>query len=286
MREWSAAIAAIEEDLAGDVDVGGLARTALTSEYHFRRIFSSLAGMPVSEYVRRRRLTLAAADLLVGQGVLEVAIRYGYGSAEAFGRAFRAFHGLSPTEARAPGAVLRSQPRLRLTIRIEGSTEMDYRIVTREAFTLVGLKATVPIVYEGRNAAIEEFERGITPELRRRIAEASEEEPRGTFSATVALGPGRGEGDDVEYWRAAAVRTGSVVPEGLDRLDLPAGSWAVFSASGPIPEALQRLWADAATEFFPSQPYRWAPGPELLSVTLEESGTTGAGELWIPVERE
>lgn len=81
---------------------------AMTSEYHFRRMFASLAGIPVSEYIRRRRLTAATAEIIAGQSVLDVAVRYGYESAEAFNRAFKAMHGLTPSQARRPGAVVHS----------------------------------------------------------------------------------------------------------------------------------------------------------------------------------
>ena len=87
----------IEEHLREPIDVGELARTALTSEYHLRRMFSALAGMPLSEYVRRRRLTMAGAEVVVGERtLLDIAVRYGYGSGEAFARAFRAMHGVGP----------------------------------------------------------------------------------------------------------------------------------------------------------------------------------------------
>ena len=113
MEHWNEALRQIEDDLDREIDVTALARVAQTSEYHFRRMFSTLSGLPLSEYVRRRRLTQATAEILDGDaGVLEVAVKYGYGSADAFTRAFKAMQGMTPSEARRPGAVLRSQPRM------------------------------------------------------------------------------------------------------------------------------------------------------------------------------
>src|SRR5689334_5347814 len=107
----------VEERLGEDVDVAAVARSAGSSEYHLRRMFSSLAGMPLSEYVRRRRMTVAAGDVVRGAGdLLGIAVRYGYGSAEAFGRAFQAVHGVSPGRARRDGGPLRTQPRLRFRL--------------------------------------------------------------------------------------------------------------------------------------------------------------------------
>ena len=81
-------------DPAASIDVAALARAAGTTEHHLRRMFSSLAGMPLSDYVRRRRMAAAAADLIAtDDDLLTIAVRHGYGSAEAFGRAFRSVHG-------------------------------------------------------------------------------------------------------------------------------------------------------------------------------------------------
>jgi AraC family transcriptional regulator len=86
----------------------------------------------------------------------------------------------------------------------------------------------------------------------------------------------------VDYWRAAA--TTRPAPEGLDCLEVAAGHWVVFETEGAFPEVLQRLWADAAAEWFPANPYRWAPGPQLLTVDPDPGGATGRGRLWIPIE--
>src|SRR5690625_322824 len=111
------------------LDVARLAREHGTTEYHLRRMFSALAEMPLSEYVRRRRMTLAAADLVRGEAtLLDAAVRYGYGSVEAFGRAFQSVHGVRPAEVRRDGGPLTTQPMLRFRLSVEGSTPMDVKI--------------------------------------------------------------------------------------------------------------------------------------------------------------
>ena len=90
----------VEGHLTDEIDVAGLAMSLGTTEYHLRRMFSSLAGMPLSEYVRRRRMAVAAADVLEAGELLGIAVRYGYGSTEAFGRAFRSVHGVAPGDVR------------------------------------------------------------------------------------------------------------------------------------------------------------------------------------------
>jgi AraC family transcriptional regulator len=274
----------IESHLDGPIEVTELARIALTSEYHLRRLFSALAGMPLSEYVRRRRLTVAGAEVLAGErSLLDVATRYGYGSGEAFARAFRALHGVGPGEARRTGAALRSQPRMSFRLVVEGSSTMRYRIADREEFRVVGKKARVPLVHEGMNPAIAEFIRGIGPETLRRIAALSDQEPAGIVGVSDQLDPSRAEGTELDYYHG--VVTGAEAPEDMDVLPVPAGAWAVFESTGPFPQALQHLWRDVFTQWFPSNPYRSRPGPEILRVDVAEGGATAEAELWIPVER-
>ncbi|MEU2385745.1 AraC family transcriptional regulator [Streptomyces sp. NPDC012461] len=275
----------IEDRLDQQVDVAELARLAATSEYHLRRMFSALAGMPLSEYVRRRRLTVAGAEVLADQeSLLDIAVRYGYGSGEAFARAFRTMHGIGPGEARRTGAALVSQPRLAFRLTVEGSSSMRYRVVDRPDFTVVGLKARVPLVHSGPNQAIIDFVRGIDPHLSERLEKLSDQDPRGIVAVCDDLDPSRAEGTELDYYHG--VVTSAEAPEGTTALPVPAGTWAVFTTSGPAPEAIQELWRDVYTQWFPSNPYRTRPGPEILRTRLSADGTEAEAELWLPVERE
>ncbi|MFJ2030691.1 GyrI-like domain-containing protein [Streptosporangium sp. NPDC087985] len=274
----------IEQHLDQRIEVAELARIAVTSEYHFRRLFSALAGIPLSEYIRRRRLTVAGAQVLAGEKtLLEVAVRYGYSSGEAFARAFRAVHGVGPGEARRTGAALYSQPRMSFRLVIEGSSSMRYRVVEKEEFRLVGKKARVPLVHEGMNPAIVAFVRSIDQETLRRMEELSDQEPQGIVNVSDNLAGSRAEGTELDYYHA--VVTGAVAPEDMDTLTVPAGTWAVFESSGAFPQALQYLWRDVFTQWFPSNPYRSRPGPEISRTRLSQDATEADAELWIPVER-
>ncbi|CAM5732370.1 hypothetical protein SALBM311S_12728 [Streptomyces alboniger] len=274
----------IERHLDQRIEVADLARIAVTSEYHFRRLFSALAGMPLSEYIRRRRLTVAGAEVLAGERtLLEVAVRYGYTSGEAFARAFRAMHGVGPGEARRDGASLQSQPRMSFRLIVEGSSSMRYRIVEKEEFRVVGRKARVPLVHEGMNPAIAAFIRGIGEETLQRIKSLSDQAPEGIVAVSDNLDESRAEGTELDYYHGVVTR--AAVPEDMDSLTVPAGTWAVFENSGPFPQALQYLWRDVFTQWFPSNPYRSRPGPEILRTRLSQDAAQADAELWIPVER-
>ncbi|MFG2949542.1 AraC family transcriptional regulator [Streptomyces adustus] len=275
----------IEDHLDQTVDVDELARIAATSEYHLRRMFSALAGMPLSEYVRRRRLTLAGAEVLAGRDtLLEIAVRYGYGSGESFARAFRAMHGIGPGEARRTGAALDSQSRMAFRLTVEGNSSMRYRVVDKADFTVVGLKARVPLVHSGPNQAIMDFVRGIDPQLLERLEKLSDQEPYGVVAVCDDLDPSRAEGTELDYYQG--VITSAAAPAGSTALSVPAGAWAVFTTSGPAPEAIQELWRDVFTQWFPSNPYRSRPGPEILRIRMSPDRTEADAELWLPVESE
>jgi AraC family transcriptional regulator len=281
----------IEEHLREPIDVGELARIALTSEYHLRRMFSALAGMPLSEYVRRRRLTVAGAEVVAGRRtLLDIAVRYGYGSGEAFARAFRAMHGVGPGEARRDGLALRSQPRMSFRLVVDGRSLMQYRIVTKEQFTVVGRKATVPQINEGVNPHILEMIKAIDPDTMARIASLSDQEPSGVVSVTHPHDEeNHQEGSPLDYYHAVVADPGRVSSEeaaGLDALTLEAGLWAVFTSVGEFPAALQRMWGDVYSEWFPSNPYRHRPGPTLLKVGADPDGGGALAELWVAVEPE
>ncbi|MDA3645509.1 AraC family transcriptional regulator [Saccharopolyspora indica] len=276
----------VEEHLTEEFDVAAAARTLGTTEHHLRRMFSSLAGMPLSEYVRRRRMTVAAADLVRGEDdLLGVAVRHGYGSAEAFGRAFRAVHGVRPGDVRRDGGPLRAQPQLRFRLTVEGSIPMDTRIVDRPAFRLAGHAARVPLIHRGVNPHIQRHIAALPQEEHARLKALGDAEPGGLLQVCDSLDPDGTEGSELTYLHGVAVSRSTPAPGDLDVIEVPAGRWAVFRTSGPHPQALQDAWAATATEWFPSNPWRLRPGPSIVAV-LERAAdfSTATCELWLPVE--
>lgn len=282
MLEMNRVIDRIEELLTDDIDIIALSREALTSEYHLRRMFATLAGISLSEYVRHRRLSVATADLLAGAPVLEVAIKYRYASPEAFTRAFRRFHGLNPSDVRRSNARLRSQPRLRFQLIVTGVTNMDYRIVEKPSFYLTGFRTQVPLVHTGPNEAIINFEKSLDPADKAALMELNNTAPAGQLSISTEIEDPTTEGTKLEYWHAVAT-TQSTDNHRFEQIPVPAGTWVVFETTGPYPEAMQQMWADAATEWFPANPYHWAPGPQLLHVEYSQDYATAQAELWLPI---
>jgi AraC family transcriptional regulator len=276
----------VEGHLTDDLDVGSVASGLGTTEYHLRRMFSSLAGMPLSEYVRRRRMTVAAADVLGDGDLLGIAVRYGYGSTEAFGRAFRSVHGVAPGVVRRNGGPLRTQPQIRFRLTVEGNITMDARIVDRPDFRLIGHATRVPLIHEGVNPHIQAHIASFPAAEHMRLKELSNTEPAGLLQVSADVDVDHAEGSGLTYLHGVAATDDTPVPDDLDAIEVHGGTWAVFRTEGDHPAALQSAWAATATEWFPSNPWRLRPGPSIVAILdRAEDFSTATTELWLPVER-
>ena len=159
MNTWEGiqtAIRYIEDNLTEELDIADIAARANISAFHFQRIFSVLCGFTVGEYIRSRRLTLAAQELsATGIKVIDAAVKYGYDSPDSFARAFTRFHSISPSSAKEKGARLRSFAPLKIIPTLEGGTMTEYRIVEKAAFTVIGKKRRFSM--EGSYSEIPKF---------------------------------------------------------------------------------------------------------------------------------
>ena len=131
----------IENNLDNDIDLNEIAKIACQSVSNFQRMFSIIADIPLSVYIRRRRLTLAALELQnTNIKIIDLALKYGYDSPEAFTRAFNVIHGVAPSLAREKGIRLKAYPRIYFLLTVKGVIAMDYRLEKREAFKVYGLE--------------------------------------------------------------------------------------------------------------------------------------------------
>jgi len=283
LEKMNAALRYIEENLTNELDYREIARLACCSEYHFKRMFSFLAGVTLSEYIRRRRLTLAAFELKERNiKVIDIAIKYGYNSPDSFTRAFQSLHGVTPTEARSNGHLLKAYPKMTFQLAIQGGIEMNYRIEDKAAFRIIGIKKKVSLIYQGVNPEIAEMWQSLNMETINQLKQLSNVEPRGLLSASTNFSEGRQDKGTLDHYIGAA--TTKDCPPNLTALEVPALTWAVFLAVGPFPNTLQDTWGRIYSEWFPSSNYEQAEGPEMLwNEHKDVTSPTFKSEIWIPV---
>lgn len=284
LKSMNDAMRYIEDNLTNEIDFKVVARIANCSEYHFTRMFSFLAGITLSEYIRRRRLSLAAFELTNSNlKIIDIAIKYGYNSPDSFTRAFQNFHGVTPSEARNNGQQLKAFPPMTFQLSIKGGNEMNYRIEEKVGFNIVGIMKRVPIIFEGENPEITAMWKSLTMEKIGQLKKLSNVEPVGIIQVSTNFSEGRMEekGDLDQY---IGVATTQECPENFSKLEVPALTWAIFESTGPFPTTLQETWGRIYSEWFPSSNYQVAEGPEILSIkTKDLTSPAVTSEIWIPV---
>jgi AraC family transcriptional regulator len=134
--EWierlNKAINYIEDNLCNEINYDKAAEIACCSTYHFQRMFSYIAGIPLSLYIRRRRMTLAALELQDDDTkIIDIALKYGYESPTSFNRAFKSIHGILPSLAKINGVSLKAYHQISFRLSIKGDEQMNYRLNKR-----------------------------------------------------------------------------------------------------------------------------------------------------------
>ena len=277
LENWNKALDELERSLNGEIRLEELGRLAGCSPYHFQRMFSYLAGVPLKEYVRRRRMTRAAADLRAGEKVLEVALRYGYDSPTAFNRAFQGIHGVAPSLAKQDGVKLKAFPRIRFKFVLKGDVEMEYQIVRKDAFRIVGFRTPLTMDVEESFQAVPRFWGEVGPRIGELIPLMSPEMP-----GVLGVSTCHHEAENSYY---IAVASNAPVPEGLSEWTVPAATWAVFTGQGQAPMAIQELQKRIVSEWLPDSGYEWAQAPDVEVYLNGPDAAEAQFQVWLPVQR-
>ena len=277
LKHWNKALDYLEENLDGEISLEELGRLAGCSPYHFQRMFSYLAGVPLKEYIRRRRMTRAAADLRAGDKVLDVALRYGYDSPTAFNRAFQAVHGLAPSLAKQDGVKLKAFPRIRFKFVLKGDTEMEYQIVSRGEFRIVGFRTPLAIDAEESFQMVPRFWAEVGQRVGALIPLIDPEIPG-------VLGVSTCHRDEENYYYIA-VASNAPAPEGTHAWTVPAATWAVFSGTGQQPTAIQELQKRIVSEWLPDSGYEWAQAPDVEVYQSEPGAEEQRFQVWLPIQK-
>ena len=273
IERLNASIGYIEEHLTEDVDFDAVAKVALCSSYHFQRMFSYMAEMTISEYIRKRRMSRAAVDLLNGEKVIDVALKYGYDSPTAFNRAFRSVHNVPPSMLKK-GTSVKSFTPIRFSISIKGAEEMDFKLVKKDAFRVVGVTENIYRDMEKNFAIVPAMWEKATKEgLTGKLCALMNSQPQAILGMSLCGG---------EQWKyAIAVASTAPADDSLEEFSVPAATWAVFCGEGTN-ISIQQLEKRVLTEWFPTSGYEYGEAPE-IEVYYSADPDNAKFELWIPV---
>jgi len=276
-----------EAHLADTVDYEAAAREAASSAFHFQRMFTMLCGFTLGDYIRMRRLSLAAEDLLrTGDKVIDIAYRYGYDTPESFSRAFTRFHGVTPTGARRGGSV-KSFSRLSVKLILSGGNSMDYRIEKKDAFKLICKKKQVTKPQgDTATADISAFWNEVSADgTMEKICQYGRFDNYhgvlGVCFSDEMADSGFPYGIGAE-WNGMPV-TGAE----LDTVEIPAYTYAVFTCRGRMPDAFKDTYKRICTEFFPQSNYEYGQGVELeVYPSADTQSPDFTCEIWIAVKEK
>ncbi len=286
LKQFNLAMQYIEAHLAEDIDFDMVVRLACCSEYHFRRMFASLAGLSLSDYIRRRRLSQALLELHHHNvRIVDIAVKYRYGSADAFSRAFQALHGITPSEARTTDVALKAFPPMTFQLTVRGGAPMEYRIVEKPTFSIIGIHDRIPLLYEGMNMEVVRMWESLSAEDIEALDALSDIEPYGLLDAVLLpCVEQQHEGTLIDYYIGVA----STKPSSSQWRVLPvaASKWGVFLVRGAFPQSLNEVWERVYSEWMPTVGYQVNEGPHLVWTEYEDMDAADfACELWIPITK-
>ena len=277
IKQLNETIMYIEHHLLDEIDYEKLGRIAGCSSFHYQRMFAYMAGVPLAEYIRRRRMTLAAVDIQNGEKIIDVALKYGYASPTSFNRAFQGVHGIAPSLAKESGASLKSFSPISFKITIKGAEEMNYKIEKKEAFRIVGI--SIPLskdIEENFNEVPEMWGKAAADGTVEKLAELMSGQPVGLLGVSVC-----NDQDDWRYYIAVAT---DVEADGFEEHTIPAATWAIFSGEGTN-LSIQDLERQIFTEWLPTSGYEYGNAGD-IEVYISPDPQNAKYEVWMPVVKK
>lgn len=282
LKKLSAAIDYIENNLDGDISYDEAAKIACCSTFYFQRIFSYVAGVSLSEYIRRRRMTQAAFDLQrTGAKVIDIALKYGYSSPTSFNRAFRNVHNIPPAAARITGNTFNAYPAIHFSVQVTGENAMTYRITQKHSMRMVGVRIPLAKDMEENYRIIPEFWKSVLKNnLFSKICSLANQYPKGVSGVSVCENH-----RNIFYY--IAVATNKPVPPDMFEFEIPAATWAVFENIGYFKENVQNIFKKFYTEWLPFSGYEYAGLPDIEVYPIcKETPVSGHSEVWIAIKKD
>lgn len=279
--EWierlNSAVEYMEAHLLEKIDYEKVAEIANCPVYHFQRMFFYMTNISVSEYIRRRIMSLAAVDLQdAGAKVIDIALKYGYDSPTAFNRAFQSIHGIAPSVAKKENANLKSYPAIKFSASVQGMEEMNFRIETKEAFRIVGKSCPLSKVLEENFARIpHEWDTALEKGTLTELYGIMNDKPEGLLGVSV---------HNEKEWKYYIAVSSTEDSDNFEQYHIPVATWAVFSGRGTN-VSLQELERRVITEWLPTSGYEYAEIPD-IEVYIKADPKDAIYEYWLPVVKK
>lgn len=282
LENFSKAIEYIESNLDKEISYDEIAKYTCCSTYYFQRIFAYIAGISVSEYIRRRRMTQAGFDLQrTNLKVLDIALKYGYNSPTSFNRAFQSVHGIPPIAAKENGSKLNSYPAMSFSIKVKGGNAMSYYIEEKESMRIVGIRTHLTEDMEENQKNIPLFWDGlITTQSFKTLIDMNKQKLDGILGVSVFENP-----QNIFYY--IAIASDDPVPTGMYEYQIPASTWVVFENDGKFKEKIQEIFKRFYTEWLPFSGYEYAGLPDIEVYPISTNKPKqGHSEVWIAIRKK
>lgn len=281
LNKLSLAIDYIESNLQNDISYDEAARHACCSTFYFQRLFSYIAGISLSEYIKRRRMTQAGFELQrTDAKVIDIALKYGYTSPTAFNRAFRSVHNITPNDAKKAGNTLNSYPPLHFSVKVTGETAMSYHIEKKPPMRIVGVRTPLSDSMDKNQQTVPLFwETTLNNGNFSKICMLSNQAPQGILGVSVYQ-------SQQQFFYYIAVSTDTPVSSGMFEYEIPESDWVIFENNGDFKEDVKKVFRRFFTEWLPFSGYEYAGLPDIEVYPIYENiPANGYSEVWIAIKK-
>ena len=272
INEIQKAIDYIEDNLDKDINFEIVAKEVGMSAFYFHRIFTAIIGISPTAYIRNRRLTVAAQEISKNnENILDIALKYGFESHEAFSRAFKNFHGVVPKLAKKDGNEFKNFSKANIDIEVNTNNILNYRIESKEVIKVLAFLRKFNI--ENKDEI---------PKYWKELKESGTLEKISNNYKKDLLGICIGTQSDFEYKYGIGIEQTEDIETNIEMetIEIPKSTWVVFKCEGQDEKNINELWTRIYKEFFITSSYKQSMD---IDFELYDDKNT---EIWIPISKE
>ena len=274
MQRFNQSIEYIEEHITEELDYEKVAQVAGCPSYYFQQMFLYMTNMTLREYIRRRRLSLAAVELQRDSGkVIDIAVKYRYESPTAFTRAFKSFHGVVPSALKTENIPLQAFPPIQFHVSMDGGLPLKFRVEEKAAFRVLGVSCPLNKELDQNFEVIPTvWDTALADGTLTKLSALQESRPQGLLGISV---------HHTEDWKYLIAVRSDRKEDSFEEYHIPACKWAIFEGRGTN-LSLQELEKRVIAEWLPTSGYTYANSPD-IEVYIKADPQEAVYEYWIPI---